>query len=71
MTPTPDKAVAAGVLMFFATVAGALLEGTFTLATLGVALGAAIAGALAVYRVPYFRDRPRRLRRRRRHRRRL
>lgn len=64
MTPTPDKAIAAGVLMFLATIAGALLEGTFTLATLGVALGAGLAGALAVYRVPYFAEDRRRLRRR-------
>lgn len=70
MTPTPDKAVLGAVLAFLATLAGALLEGTFTLATLGVALGAGLAAGVAVYRMPYYRRHPRRLRRRhRRHRR--
>lgn len=59
MVPTPDKALGAGLLAALAVLAGALLEGTFTLDVLGVAAGAGIAAGLAVYRIPYQRRRRR------------
>lgn len=67
---TTDKAVGAAVLAFLATIAGALLDGSFALvATLGVAVGTGLAAGLAVYRIPYYPSERRRLRRMRRGRR--
>lgn len=68
MNVTIDKALTAAVLAFLATLAGALLEGTLGLATIGVALGTGLAAGIATWRAPYFRER-RSGRRRRRHRR--